>query len=73
MKSVELPDSVYKRAAKLAAKDHVSVDRFVAAVLNEKTGDWERVRARSRRGSVAKLRRVLSKVKDVPPIAADRL
>lgn len=73
MKRIHLPDDVYERAAELAAKDNVSVDRLVAAVVNERAGDWARVRARAKRGSVAKLRRVLSKVKDVPPIGADRL
>jgi len=73
MKKVELPDHIYDRAAELAAVDHVSVDRLVAAVVNERAGDWARVRARAKKGSVAKLKRVLSKVGDTPPAAADRL
>jgi hypothetical protein len=73
MKRVYLPDDVYKRASEMAARDHVSVNRFVAAVVNERAGDRARLRARAKHGSVAKLRRVLSKVKDVAPIAADRL
>jgi len=73
MKKVQLPDDIYDRAAELAAADNVSVDRFVAAIVKERAGDWARVRARARRGSIAKLKRVLSKVRNAPPAAADRL
>ena len=30
MKSIQLPDDVYQRAAEMAEVDHVSVDRLVA-------------------------------------------
>jgi len=73
MKRIDLPDDVYQRAAKLAEADHVSVHRFVAAVVNERADDWNRIRARAKRGSLKKLRRVLSKVSDRPPAANDRL
>jgi len=73
MKSVQLPDDVYELAAALAEADHVSVDRLVAAVVNEKAGDWSKIQARAARGSVEKLKQVLAKVSDAPPEAADRL
>jgi len=66
MKSVQLPDDVYQRAAKLAESDHISVDRLIAALVNEGVEDWERVQARAARGSLQKLAHVLSKVADVP-------
>jgi predicted DNA-binding ribbon-helix-helix protein len=43
MKSIQLPDDVYRRAAEMAEVDHVSVDRLVAALVNEGVGDWARV------------------------------
>ena len=66
MKSIQLPDDVYQRAADMAEVDHVSVDRLVAALVNEGVGEWERVQARSERGSKEKMKRVLSKVASVP-------
>ncbi|MGA2143939.1 MAG: toxin-antitoxin system HicB family antitoxin [Bryobacteraceae bacterium] len=73
MKNIQLPDEVYQRAAELAEIDHVSVDRLVAALVNERVGDWSKVQARAARGSVERLKRVLSKVSDAPPEAMDRL
>lgn len=72
MKSILLPDDVYERAAELAAQDHVSVDRLVAALVKQHVGDWSRVQERATRGSVEKLKRVLVKVKDLPVEAADQ-
>ena len=73
MKTIQLPDDVYRRAEELAEADHVSVDRFVAAVVNEKVGEWSRLQARAARGSLDKLQQVLAKVSDAPPEAMDRL
>jgi hypothetical protein len=73
MKNVQLPDDIYRRAAELAESDHVSVDRLVAALVNEGVGDWSRVQARAARGSVERLKRVLSKVSDAAPEATDQL
>lgn len=73
MKNIELPDDVYQRAAELAESDHVSVDRLVAALVNESVGDWSRLQARASRGSLQKLKRVLSKVSDTPAGVPDRI
>jgi hypothetical protein len=73
MKNIQLPDDVYRRAADLAEVDHVSVDRLVAAIVNERARDWSNLQARAARGSLDKLRRVLAKVSDAPPEAMDRL
>lgn len=72
MKTIQLPDDVYQRAAELAESDHVSVDRLVAALVNEGVGDWSRVQARAARGSIEKLKRVMSKVSNAPAEAIDR-
>ena len=73
MKSIQLPDDVYKRAEELAEADHVSVDRLVAAIVNERASDWAKLKARASRGSLEKFRNVLSKVSDAPPEPMDRL
>jgi predicted DNA-binding ribbon-helix-helix protein len=73
MKSVQLPDDVYKRAAELAEADHVSVDKLVAAIVSERANDWSRLQARAARGSLKKLNAVLAKVSDAPPEAMDLL
>jgi hypothetical protein len=57
----------------LAQVDNVSADRLVAAIVNERVGDWTSIKARAKCGSLEKLRLVLSKVSVDPPEAADRL
>jgi hypothetical protein len=73
MKTVQIPDEIYQRAAELAESDHVSVDELVAALVNEGVVEWSKVQARAARGSVEKLKRVLSKVRDAEPEAIDQL
>jgi hypothetical protein len=73
MKSILLPDEIYARAAELAEQDHVSVDRLVAALVNQHVSDWSKMQERGARGSVEKLRQVLAKVSDAPAEAADQL
>lgn len=73
MKTIQLPDEVYQRAVELAEIDNVSVDRLVAAIVNEQAGDWSKIRKRAARGSAEKLKRVLSKVSEAPPDPMDRL
>ena len=73
MKTVQLPDEIYQRAAELAASDHVSVDKLVAALVNEGVGEWSKLQARANHGSVEKLQRVLPKVSDAAPESIDQL
>jgi len=73
MKTILLPDEIYERAEELATQDHVSVDRLVAAVVNEHLSEWARAKQRASQGSLERLKRVLAKVRDVPAEAADQL
>jgi hypothetical protein len=73
MKNVQLPDHIYERAAQLAERDHVSVDKLVAALVYEHATDWERLRERAERGSVDRLKGVLAKVSDSQPEPIDHL
>jgi hypothetical protein len=73
MRSIQLPDDVYQRAVELAEADQVSVDRLVAAIVNERASDWAKLQARAARGSLDKLHGVLAKVRDIAPEPSDRL
>ena len=73
MKTIQLPDEVYQRAVELAEIENVSVDRLVAAIVNEKTADWSKVQKRAARGSAERLKRVLLKVSEAPPEPMDGL
>ncbi len=73
METIELPDDVYRRARELGELNHVSVDRLVAELVSDGADDWIRLQARAGRGSIDKLQRVLSKVRDAPAEAIDRL
>jgi len=71
MKNVQLPDDIYDRAAQLAERDHVSVDKLVAALVSEHATEWGRLRERGERGSIDRLKAVLAKVSDAPPEPID--
>jgi predicted CopG family antitoxin len=73
MKSIHIPDDVYQRAAEMAEQDQVSVDKLVAALVQEHAREWSRLRGRANAGSAEKLRSVLAKVSDSQPEAFDRL
>jgi hypothetical protein len=73
MKSIQSPDDAYQRATAWAEVDHVSVDRLVAAPVNEGVDDWARLQARAKGSSLERLKRVLSKVSDAPPEVQDQI
>ena len=63
--------------AEMAQVDHVSVDRLVAALVNEGVsgiarGSVPSMQPKAERGSRENLKRVLSKVRDVPADVRDR-
>jgi hypothetical protein len=67
---------LHRTVRELAARDHLSINQFVATALAEKasallTGEY--LEERARRGSREKFDRVLAKVRDVPPEEEDRL
>jgi len=74
--NVNLPDSLRRRAATLAAEDGVSLDQFVATALAEKVAVIDAdtyIRDQAARGSREKFERVLAKVPDIEPENQDRL
>ena len=73
MKSVHIPDDVYRQASVLAERDQVSVDKLVAALLVAHAAEWKRLQARAEHGSLSQFHAVLDKVRDAQPEALDRL
>jgi len=68
--SLRLPDSLHDGVRKLAKKDNISINQFVATALAEKmsalTTETYLVE-RAKRGSKKKFEHVLSKIKDTEP------
>jgi len=74
--SVNIPESLHRRAQALAQNDGIPLDQFIATALAEKVAvlDAESyLRERAVRGSREKFDQVLSKVPDVEPDEHDRL
>jgi|HubBroStandDraft_1064217.scaffolds.fasta_scaffold1707733_1 hypothetical protein len=75
MSSISVPDELYKKAAEIAAAQHVSVDEVFASALVEHVASWERLKQRASRGDRERFLAVLEleKVPDIEPEDFDRL
>jgi hypothetical protein len=73
MKSIAVPEDLYKRAAELAAKDHVSVEDFMAAVLANRLASREYIESRAMLFNREEFERALEEIPDVEPEDNDRL
>jgi hypothetical protein len=71
-KSVAIPEDLYYRAAELAAKDHVSVEEFVSALLASRLGNREYIETRAQLFSRQEFERALDEIPDVEPEPNDR-
>jgi hypothetical protein len=74
--SLRLPDYLHKSARQLAKNEHISVNQLVATALAEKisalaTEDY--LDALAAQGNREAFDRVMSKVKDRPPLPGDEL
>ena len=72
-KSIAVPDDLYNRATELAAKDHVSVEDFVSAVLASRLAGHEYLDSRARLFDREAFDRALEAIPDVEPEERDRL
>lgn len=72
MSSISIPDELYKKAAEIAATQHVSVDQVVASVFAEHLASWERLKQRAARGDRGRFRAVLDKAPAAEPAESDR-
>jgi hypothetical protein len=73
MKSIAVPEDLYKRAAELAAKDHVSVEDFMSAVLANRLASREYIESRAMLFNREEFERALEEIPDVEPEDNDRL
>ena len=73
--SIRFPESLHRELKKLADREGISMNQFVALAVAEKLTALlteEYVEARGRRGSREKFEAVLAKVKDQEPEPYDR-
>ncbi len=74
--SVNIPESLRRRAQVLAQDDGVPLDQFIATALAEKVAVLDAdsyLRERAARGSREKFDAILAKVPDIEPEEHDRI
>ena len=71
-RSIVVPEDLYDKAAELAAKDHVSVEEFVSALLASRLANREFIETRAQLFSREEFKRALSAVPEVEPGPYDR-
>jgi len=72
-KIVAVPDDLYRKAAEVAAKDHVSVEEFVSAAVADRLASREYIQSRARLFKREDFERALKEIPDVEPEEHDRL
>lgn len=72
-RTISLPEELVRLAEELAAREHVSVEEFVSAVLSEQFAGAEYLRRRGERASVERFRAALDQIPDTEPEPRDRL
>jgi hypothetical protein len=68
-----LPDSLYKKAMEVAAREQISVERVVYSALAEQLNALERLEERTARSNEDRFRAALARIPDVEPPEYDRL
>ena len=75
--ALRLPDSLHERARALAQRDNTSLNQFIALAVAEKVSALETTAGffaeRAARGHLGKLRALLEKAPDVPPLPGDEM
>ena len=72
-KNIRVPEDLYNRAAELAAKDHVSVEEFVSALLANRLASREYIESRAKLFNREEFELALEGIPDVEPEDHDRL
>ena len=72
-KSITVPEDLYNRAAALAARDHLSIEEFVSAVLAHRLASREFIESRAKLFNREEFERALDQIPDVEPEDSDRL
>ncbi len=74
--SLRLPESLHRKVREVAKRENVSINQLISTALAEKLSALiteEYLEQRARRGTEAKFRRVLRKVKVREPMPIDQL
>ena len=74
--SLRLPESLHNQLRRLAKREGISINQFVASAAAEKVAALmteQYLEARARRGSRERFRDVLARIPDVPPLPEDAL
>lgn len=74
--TIRLPDSVHQKIKELAARDHVSVNQFIASAAAEKMASvmtLDYLRNEAAQGRREDFLAVLAAVPDAPPVPGDAL
>ena len=74
--SLRLPDSLHRHIKEFAEKEGISINQFISTAVAEKmsalsTEDY--LEERAKRGSKAKLKKLLKKVPSIEPDEQDRI
>ncbi len=72
-KSIAVPEDLYNKAAEIAARDHVSIEEFVSAVLAYRLASREYIESRAKLFNRDEFERALNEIPDVEPEGQDRL
>jgi hypothetical protein len=72
-RSIAVPDDLYIKAVELAAKDHVSVEEFMSAILANGVASREFFESRAKHFNRGEFEQALDKVPNVEPEDHDRL
>lgn len=68
-----VPDDLYKKAAEIAARDHVSVDEFVSSAVANQLATREYIASRARLFTREDFERAPQEIPDVETEEHDRL
>jgi len=74
--SLRLPDSLHEQVRKLAKRDGISINQFIATAVAEKMSvqlTVEYLEKRSAKGNKAKFNAALDQIPDIEPEEFDRL
>jgi len=72
-KIISVPEDLYQKAAEQAAKDRVSVEEFVSALLASRLASREFLESRAKLFSRKEYERALDQIPDVEPEDSDSL
>jgi hypothetical protein len=72
-KIIAISEELYNKAAELAARDHVSVEKLVSAILANRFASRAYIEARAARFSREEFDRALNEIPDVKPEDCDRI